>query len=91
MLESQQTTPQAPRPLDAANDDSFSRLLEKSFRPPTDERRSAINQAVTTLGEWAVRHSNLLTEDAVTSIRALVAEIDEMLTAQINEIHATLR
>lgn len=86
MLESQQTTSRPIPPPEAASDDSFAGLLQKSFRPPTEERKSAINESVKTLGEWAVRHSNLLTEDAVSSIRALVAEIDEMLTAQINEI-----
>jgi type VI secretion system protein ImpC len=77
---------QIEKPFDDGNEDSFASLLTKSFRPPTDERQTAINESVQTLGEWAVRHSNLLTEDAVSSIRGIVAEIDQMLTAQVNEI-----
>ena len=73
--------------LDAsATEDTFAGLLKKSFRPPTVERQEAITEAVETLGEWALRYSNVLTEDAVTSIKALIAEIDTMMTAQINEI-----
>jgi type VI secretion system protein ImpC len=64
----------------------FSSLLKKSFRPPTEERQNAIAESVQTLGEWAVRHANLLTEDAVGSIKALIAEIDQLLTAQVNEV-----
>lgn len=66
--------------------DNFASLLRKSFRPPTDERQEAISQSVQTLGEWAVRYSNLLTEDAVASIRKLIGEIDHMLAAQVNEV-----
>lgn len=82
MLQSHQPSPA----IEASSGDSFASLLQKSFRPPTNERQTAITESVKTLGEWAVRHSNVLTEDAVTSIRALISEIDQMLSAQINEV-----
>jgi type VI secretion system protein ImpC len=81
----QQEAVPARKVADSTND-SFASLLQKSFRPPTAERSAAITEAVQTLGEWALLHSNLLTDDAVSSIRALIAEIDQMLTAQVNEV-----
>ncbi|HEY6881986.1 MAG TPA: type VI secretion system contractile sheath large subunit [Polyangiales bacterium] len=69
-----------------SEDEGFSSLLKKSFRPATDEKQKAIEQAVGTLAEWAVRNSKLLSDDTVESIKALIASIDEMLSNQLNEI-----
>ncbi|MEY4580124.1 MAG: hypothetical protein RL701_4827 [Pseudomonadota bacterium] len=69
-----------------ANEDTFASLLKKSFRPPTQERAQAIERAVDTLAEWAVSNANLLSEDTAASIQALIGHIDELLTAQVNEV-----
>jgi len=67
-------------------DTTFAELLNKSFRPTSDEKRHAIEAAVSTLAEWAVRNTAVLSEDTVASVQGLIAEIDRMLSAQINEI-----
>src|SRR5688572_4548251 len=72
--------------VEAAPDSTFSDLLKRSFRPPSEEKRRAIEQAVGTLADWATRNSQVLTEDTVASVQGLIAEIDRMLSAQINQI-----
>ncbi|MDB4975957.1 MAG: EvpB family type secretion protein [Myxococcaceae bacterium] len=65
---------------------TFAGLLKKSFRPATDEKQQAIEQAVGTLAEWALRNTKLLSDDTVESIKALIGEIDQKLSAQLNEV-----
>ncbi|MET0339614.1 MAG: type VI secretion system contractile sheath large subunit [Polyangiales bacterium] len=69
-----------------AGEETFAGLLKKSFRPATEAKREAIEQAVDTLAEWALEHASLLSEDTVASVKALIGEIDRMLTEQINEV-----
>lgn len=73
-------------PSAAAEEATFAGLLKKSFRPTTDEKQQAIEQAVGTLAEWALRNTKLLSDDTVESIRALIGEIDQKLSAQLNEV-----
>lgn len=69
-----------------ATESAFSSLLKKSFRPATDEKQEAIEQAVGTLCDWALRNSSLLSDDTTESIKALIAVIDQKLSEQINQI-----
>jgi type VI secretion system protein ImpC len=64
----------------------FSALLEKSFKPKTDRQREAVEEGVKTLAEWALQDTNLITDDALHTIEAMVAEIDRRLTEQMNLI-----
>ncbi|CAO3449753.1 T6SS component TssC (ImpC/VipB) [Azospirillum argentinense] len=66
--------------------DEFSSLLQKEFKPRSDNARSEVESAVRTLAEEAVRSANLLSGDAVGTIQAIIAEIDKKLTEQINHI-----
>jgi type VI secretion system protein ImpC len=61
-------------------------LLSKEFKPNTDTKRDAIKNAVQTLAEQALSATTLISDDAVKSIEAIVAEIDRKLTEQINKI-----
>ncbi|MFT3925129.1 MAG: type VI secretion system contractile sheath large subunit [Myxococcales bacterium] len=69
-----------------AEDDAFGALLRKSFKPATDEKAKAIEQAVSTLCDWATQNSALLSDDTVISIKGLIAQIDAKLSSQVNEI-----
>jgi len=69
---------------EASND--FTALLEKEFRPKSDRISDEINSAVGTLAEYVLQDTNLVSEDAVTSIQAMIAQIDAKLTEQVNEI-----
>ncbi len=61
-------------------------LLQKEFKPKTGNATSAIQQAVRTLAEIAVDQTKLISDDAVKSIQAMIAEIDKKLSQQVNAI-----
>jgi type VI secretion system protein ImpC len=64
----------------------FSSLLQKEFKPKTDEAKAAVEQAVKTLAEQALSQTQLIGADVVKSISAIIAELDKKLSEQINEI-----
>ncbi len=66
--------------------DDFSKLLNKEFRPKSDEAKSAVEQAVKTLALQAVDQSKLISKDVMESIKAIIAELDRKLTEQVNLI-----
>lgn len=71
----------------------FEALLNKEFKPKTDERKSAVQTAVRTLAEQALSATTLISSDAVKSIEAIIAEIDRKMSEQVNLIihHADFR
>src|SRR5215475_6789381 len=58
-------------------------LLQKEFRPKTDEAKEAVEKAVRTLAEQALAQTQLIGADVVQSITAMIAEIDHKLSEQI--------
>ena len=64
----------------------FAQLLEKEFKPRTERAREAIETAVHTLAEQALAQTELISDDAVRSIEAIIAAIDRKLSEQINLI-----
>jgi len=64
----------------------FSSLLNKEFRPKTDEARGAIESAVQTLAQQALAHTNTISTDAYRTIEGLIAAIDKKLSDQMNMI-----
>lgn len=64
----------------------FAALLQKEFRPKSDRISQEINDAVGTLAEYALKDTHLVSEDAVTSIQSMIAEIDAKLSEQVNQI-----
>ncbi len=67
-------------------DNEFSALLNKEFRPKSDDAKTAIESAVKTLAEQALAQRHLISDDSLQSISAIIAEIDKKLTEQINKI-----
>ncbi|MEM9047059.1 MAG: type VI secretion system contractile sheath large subunit, partial [Pseudomonadota bacterium] len=66
--------------------DELTQLLEKEFRPKSDNARSAVEEAVKTLAEHALENTALISNDALASIESIIAVIDRKLTEQVNEI-----
>lgn len=66
--------------------DEFSSLLQKEFKPKTDEARDAVASAVRTLAEQALSNSLTISSDAYQAIEAIIAEIDRKLSEQVNAI-----
>jgi type VI secretion system protein ImpC len=64
----------------------FSNLLKKEFKPKSDRAREAVESAVQTLAEQALRGSTVISDDAIASIQAIIAQIDRKLTEQVNVI-----
>jgi type VI secretion system protein ImpC len=77
--------PDAQAPV-LATSDGFAELLQKEFKPKTDRARSEVERAVQTLAEQALRETTVVSDDVVATIKALIAEIDAKLSAQINVI-----
>lgn len=64
----------------------FASLLQKEFRPKSDQARTAVEQAVKTLAQQALENTALISTDALRTIEGIIAEIDKKLTEQINLI-----
>src|SRR5687767_6531163 len=64
----------------------FDSLLKKEFKPKTDEAKEAVERAVRTLAEQALQQTKLISTDVTKSIEAIIAQIDQKLTEQINLI-----
>ena len=69
-----------------AEENDFSALLNKEFRPKSDQAKSAVEEAVKTLAEQALANTALISDDALKSIEGIIAAIDKKLTEQVNEI-----
>lgn len=67
-------------------EDQFAALLQKEFKPKTPGARAEVENAVRTLAEQALRESTVVSDDVVGTIKAIIAEIDQKLTEQINLI-----
>jgi type VI secretion system protein ImpC len=84
MAEAQQT--QTPLQGVTFEGSELSSLLQKEFRPKTEEAKSAVEHAVLTLAQQALSQTKLIGSDVVKSIEAMIAAIDSKLTDQINVI-----
>jgi type VI secretion system protein ImpC len=66
--------------------DEFSLLLRKEFKPRTEHAQHAVETAVRTLAQQVLEDRDLVSDDAVRTIEAIIAEIDRKLSEQINVI-----
>ena len=57
----------------------FASLLNKEFKPKSDDAKSAVEQAVLTLAQQALAQTNLISSDVIMSIEAMIAELDHRL------------
>jgi type VI secretion system protein ImpC len=80
----QESNYQVAAPAQASGE--FYQLLTREFRPKTEQAREAVEFAVQTLAEQALRQSITLSDDAYKSIGAIIGQIDRKLSEQINLI-----
>ena len=64
----------------------FQDLLNKEFKPKSDRSREAVEGAVRTLAEQLLKDTVVISDDVMSTIQALIAEIDAKMTEQINHI-----
>ena len=83
MTEATQSAAAAPVAIEA---DQLGTLLQKEFKPKTNQARAAVESAVRTLAEQALRETAVVSDDVIGTIKAIIAEIDHTLTQQVNVI-----
>src|SRR6185295_2306996 len=81
-----ETVTQAPLQGIEYQGNEFAALLNKEFKPKSDEARSAVENAVLTLAQQALAQTNLISSDVIMSIEAMIAELDKRLSSQVNAI-----
>ncbi len=64
----------------------FASLLNKEFKPRTEEAKSAVEAAVQTLAQQALSQTALIGKDVMETIQSMIAAIDQKLTEQVNRI-----
>jgi len=69
-----------------AETSEFSNLLNKEFKPKTEQARDAVTQAVQTLAQQALASTSVISSDAYQTVEAIIAELDRKLSEQINVI-----
>ena len=82
MAETQQQAPEGE--VAKLEESEFASLLQKEFRPKSEEAKGAVEQAVRTLAEQALAQTQLIGHDVVKSIEAIIAELDRKLSEQVN-------
>ena len=64
----------------------FESLLNKEFKPKSDQAKDAVQKAVQTLAEQALAETALVSDDAIKTIEAIISQIDQKLSEQLNLI-----
>ena len=77
---------QAPETQAAVEADQFTTLLQQQFKPKTDRARAEVERAVQTLAEMALSETAVISDDVIGTIKAIIAEIDQKLSEQVNLI-----
>ncbi|HBA67661.1 MAG TPA: type VI secretion system contractile sheath large subunit, partial [Methylococcaceae bacterium] len=86
MAEAEQATEAQVTTGEVVEVSDFSALLNKEFKPKSDRAKQEVENAVQTLAEFVLKDTSLVSDDAIASIEAIIAQIDSKLTEQINKI-----
>jgi type VI secretion system protein ImpC len=71
---------------EAAPADEFQSLLTRAFRPRSNDQAVEIRAAVERLVQEAVKDVRFVSNNAIRSIQAMIADIDEKLSKQLNHV-----
>ena len=66
--------------------DEFSDILKQTIKPRSDEAAREVDNAVVALVREAMADDSVISDDVIDTIQAMLAKIDEKLTAQVNKI-----
>ena len=64
----------------------FEALLNKEFKPKSEEANTAVKSAVNTLVQQALQNASLISNDSIKTIEGMIAELDKKLSEQMNAI-----
>lgn len=70
--------------VQVAEGSDFSSLLSKEFKPQSERAKEDVEKAVSTLAEYVLRDTSIVSDDVLDSIQAVIASIDEKMSAQLN-------
>lgn len=84
--ELQSTPAQAEVLLQEPADNELRDILQRSFRPRTNEAAESVQGAVKTLLDLARKNKVLVHEDVAQTIEQMVAELDKKISAQLTEV-----
>ena len=79
-------TPQMEPETPATIDSDFAQLMNQAFEPSTDHQKQAVSQAVQDLATQVMDGAPVLSEDVVQTVEGVISQLDQKLSAQINEI-----
>src|SRR6478735_1757673 len=83
-------TAAAPAPAETqtvtAEPSAFLSALRKELRPKDQAAEARIQAAVDTLAQQALQSANLVSSDVVRTIQAIIAQLDQKLSEQVNRI-----
>ena len=85
MAEALETT-QASAQVAVLETGEFASLLQREFKPKSDQAKEAVAAAVKTLAEQALEYTALISPDVVKSIESMIAALDQKITEQMNVI-----
>ncbi len=86
MAEQEITSSKVEKEAQTREPDDFASLLQKEFKPKSDRAKEEVENAVRTLAEYVLKDTKLVSSNAVNTIEAIKAAIDQKLTEQINQI-----
>src|SRR3954471_8286079 len=84
--EKQRARSDAPAPVPSQETDEFASLLKQSFKPRTERAATEVENAVQTLVEQALVDTSVVKSDVLDTIEEMIAQLDQKLSAQVNEI-----
>ncbi|PRZ46143.1 type VI secretion system contractile sheath large subunit [Tritonibacter scottomollicae] len=82
--QAQTQTDQAPAGLDELSE--FSDILKQTIKPRSDVAAKEVDSAVGALAREALISQDLVSEDVIDTLDAMIAKLDEKLSDQVNEI-----
>jgi type VI secretion system protein ImpC len=82
----ERSTPPATFLVDPGVDAELQDILQRSFRPRTDEAADAVAGAVKTLLAYSQRNKVPLRDDVLQTIQQLVAELDRKISQQLTAV-----
>ncbi|WDE14136.1 type VI secretion system contractile sheath large subunit [Thalassomonas haliotis] len=66
--------------------DTFSQLLQQEFKPKSERAKEEVENAVQTLAQYALKDTQLISEDTVHSIEAIISALDEKMKTQLDAV-----
>lgn len=64
----------------------FANLLQKEFKPRNERMAEEVESAVGVMASHALENTELVSDDTMKTLRAMIAKIDEKLTEQLNHV-----